>query len=127
MDKVWGREHELEKLQLLQRKSKSSLVLIRGRRRIGKSTLARHFGKKFGHHFVEISGLAPAPKQTNQDQLDEFLYQLKKQLPSRRDKFADWHDAFDELHFHLKKKRRVVILFDGVSWMGGLDPKRSCL
>jgi AAA+ ATPase superfamily predicted ATPase len=122
LDKVWGREQELEKLQMLQKKSKSSLVVIRGRRRIGKSTLARHFGKKFGHHFIEISGLAPTPKQTNQEQLDEFLYQLKKQLPTRRDKFSDWREAFDELYFHLKKRRRVVILFDEVSWMGGLEP-----
>lgn len=121
MKPLFGRDREIERLLQLQKKLKSSLVVIKGRRRIGKSSLAKFFGQKYGNYFFEFTGLAPVLLQTNQDQLDEFLYQLKKQLPSRRDQFRSWGDAFDELNYLLKRKQKVVILFDEISWMGSQD------
>ena len=40
-----GRENELRRLQDLSRSGRASLVVIKGRRRIGKSRLAEEFGK----------------------------------------------------------------------------------
>lgn len=121
LKKIVGRTHELELLKEIQAKNNSSLVVIKGRRRIGKSFLARNFALKYGSHFFEFSGLAPQAKMSNGDQLNEFLRQLKKQLPCRRDKFESWGDAFDELGLLIKKKKGVVVLLDEISWMGHYD------
>ena len=41
-----GREKELEKLNVFLKKKSASLIVIRGRRRIGKSRLIEEFAKK---------------------------------------------------------------------------------
>jgi hypothetical protein len=42
----YGREHELRRLQELAAKKTASLVIIKGRRRIGKSRLATEFARR---------------------------------------------------------------------------------
>lgn len=42
-----GRKNELNDLKLLLKKKTSSLVVIQGRRRIGKSRLIQEFGKNY--------------------------------------------------------------------------------
>lgn len=59
MKPLFGRDREIERLLQLQKKLKSSLVVIKGRRRIGKSSLAKFFGQKYGNYFFEFTGLAP--------------------------------------------------------------------
>jgi hypothetical protein len=53
-----GREKELEQLADLFTKPGSSLVICRGRRRIGKSTLIETFGKS-ATRFYQFQGLSP--------------------------------------------------------------------
>ena len=43
----YGRKSELEKLSGLIEKKTASLVIVKGRRRIGKSTLIQEFSKNF--------------------------------------------------------------------------------
>jgi AAA+ ATPase superfamily predicted ATPase len=66
-----GREKELEALKQISRKSTSSLIVITGRRRIGKSSLVREFSKQ-KKRYLEFSGLPPTIHTSNQNQLDEF-------------------------------------------------------
>ena len=55
-----GRKEELDQLDCLWNKvAKTSLVTVRGRRRIGKSTLVEHFAQKSGARFLKIEGLSP--------------------------------------------------------------------
>jgi AAA+ ATPase superfamily predicted ATPase len=61
-----GRKEELQDLRLHLKKKTSSLVVIQGRRRIGKSPLIQKFVKDFG--FYEFAGIAPTPKTTAQYQ-----------------------------------------------------------
>lgn len=114
-----GRDTELKRLQDLSRSGRACLVVLKGRRRIGKSRLAEEFGK--GKEFLPFSGLAPAKGITAQDQRDAFARQLATlfHLPSFT--FADWSDGFAHLARHLKGKP-TVILFDEISWMGAKDP-----
>lgn len=113
-----GRQYELEALENLSR-HKLNLVVLRGRRRIGKSRLAFEFGKN--KVFLSFSGVSPTKDTTTQDQLDEFarqFYSLFKKLPHT---FKDWSDAFLNLTEHLTQAP-TVILFDEISWMGDKDP-----
>ncbi len=53
----YGREREIELIFKLTKKKTASLVVLRGRRRIGKSSLAEYVGQSF--NFLEFAGLPP--------------------------------------------------------------------
>jgi hypothetical protein len=55
----------------LLKKRSASLVVIQGRRRIGKSRLIEEFAKD--HTFYQFSGMPPTKKTTIQSQLMEIL------------------------------------------------------
>ena len=61
MSKFYGRIGELNSLIDLTNKKTASMVVITGRRRIGKSRLIEEFAKKVKkYHKVFISGLPPS-------------------------------------------------------------------
>lgn len=116
----FGRKEELDRLSRLKRLKKAALVVIKGRRRIGKSTLVQEFAKK--KRFISLSGLPPATGMSSQKQRDEFADQLCIQLALPRVTFLTWSDAFRFLSSHIKAQEEICVLFDEISWMGGLDP-----
>jgi AAA+ ATPase superfamily predicted ATPase len=114
-----GRKRELEALKGLLRKDSASLVVIRGRRRIGKSRLAEEFSKSFPKSYT-LSGIPPEEGVTAQDQRAEFLRQLQEyRLPIYSSE--DWGSLFFELAKHAQKGR-VLIVLDEITWMGSKDP-----
>ncbi len=116
-----AREAELAELHELWAKPGASLVVCRGRRRIGKSTLVEHFAKQSKCRFLKIEGKAPEPGQSNQDQLDEFCRSLSVQAQVARTHAADWGEAFALLDLALSGNRKTVVLLDEISWMGKHD------
>ena len=96
-----------------------ALVVIKGRRRIGKSRLVEEFGKD--KKFLPFSGLAPVKGVTAQDQRDAFARQLSILFHLPPFTFTDWSDAFAHLSRFLTEQP-TVILFDEISWMGSKDP-----
>ncbi|MEI8295940.1 MAG: ATP-binding protein [Alphaproteobacteria bacterium] len=117
--KFIGRNHDLATLRGLLSKRSASLVVVKGRRRIGKSRLIKEFAKDFT--FVDFSGAPPSDKSTEQTQRDDFAHQLEKKFKLPRLKSDDWGDLFTALA-QQTAQGRVVILLDEISWMGGLDP-----
>ena len=119
MSNFLGRDYELDLLKNLLSKKTASLVVIRGRRRIGKSRLAEEFAAHY--QFYSFAGVAPHDKTTDTTEKDVFLNQLKQYFKNVKIDNNDW---FDLLWFLAKKthKGRVVILFDEISWMGTQDP-----
>lgn len=122
---MWGRLNELNELNKLLLKETSSLVVVKGRRRIGKSTLIQFFGDQNKRYFLEFSGLAPRFKQSNQDQINQFTFQFNQQFRLKKEPFKDWNEAFAELAKRINKKQKTIILFDEISWMGAHDPDFS--
>ena len=117
----FGREDHLERFAALWRKKVPSLVVCRGRRRIGKSTLVREFARRSGGLYLKFEGLAPDEYMTNVKQLAAFRDQLAAQTGRAVPKLKDWADAFRELDAALETTERKVVLLDEVSWMGGYD------
>ena len=115
-----GRTKELEQLQALKKKRAASLVVIRGRRRIGKSSLARTFGGREKEYY-EFQGLAPREGIGLRQQLDNFAEQIKQQFGGPSVKLRSWPEAF-ELLANYTKKGRVIILLDEISWMSSSEP-----
>lgn len=72
-----GRKVELDRLKALYKKKASSLVIVKGRRRIGKSRLILEFVQTKGNQtFWNFSGLAPQDGISSQEQRDHFSRQL---------------------------------------------------
>lgn len=113
-----GRQKELTKLNDLNEKRQASLVVIKGRRRIGKSRLAEEYARN--KIFLNFTGLAPVAGITAQSQRDTFAIRLSQQLNLPPMTFSDWEDAFNALSFYLTAQP-TVILFDEISWMGSKD------
>ena len=64
----YGRKDQIARFSALWSKSVPSLVVCRGRRRIGKSTLIREFARQSGGLYLKIEGLAPDGYMTNAKQ-----------------------------------------------------------
>jgi len=116
-----GRKDELSRLKNLYHKKTPSLVVLKGRRRIGKSRLVSEFAlKQEGKKFWSFTGLAPGEGVTDQKQRDYFANQLSLMLNMPAMTFLDWANAFEYLSIHVKEGD--IILFDEISWMGIKDP-----
>lgn len=114
-----GRTEELGLLEGLAKSHRSTLIVIKGRRRIGKSRLVSEFAKN--KRFLSFVGSSPIKSVSAQDQRDVFANQLSALFHLPPFQFTDWLDGFAHLSLHLSNKP-TVILFDEISWMGSKDP-----
>ena len=116
-----GRKSILDRLDGLWQKSTPSLVTVRGRRRIGKSTLVAEFARRSSDHFISIEGQAPGEGVNNKVQLRSFMEQLSMQTNAPDVAVSSWLHAFQMLGNSLPRDGRLVVLLDEISWMGGYD------
>jgi len=119
-DPFYGRERELGILKEILESTVARLVVLRGRRRIGKSRLAEKFGESFDKHYTFI-GLPPEKGVTDELQRRHFANELEKQTGQLSLRFDDWDFLFDSLA-RVTRQDRVLIVLDEINWMGSLDP-----
>ncbi len=110
-----GRDKDLEFLQELFKKRVASFVVMRGRRRIGKSRLIREFGKSARCHV--FTGVPPDGETTRQSQLDEFADQIVREFGGPRIRVDSWGDLFAYLG-QLCAKGKMILALDEISWIG---------
>ena len=116
-----GRLEELDSLKGLWNKvTKTSLVTVRGRRRIGKSTLVEHFAEVSKARFLKIEGLSPRTAKSNADQLKGFYSQLQLQS-GKTYEIVDWLKAFKDVDSEIVDGQKTVLLLDEISWMAYYD------
>jgi len=116
-----GREIELGRLDTLHKKQAPGLVVVKGRRRVGKSRLIAEFASKHPQNKLwDFAGLAPQNGMSSQSQRDHFARQLAMLLNMPPFTCQDWSDAFDHVSKHVSPGD--LILFDEISWMGDKDP-----
>ena len=117
-NKFVGRQTELAQLKPFLDKKTASLLVIKGRRRVGKSRLIEEFAKNAT--FYKFTGLAPVKGVTAQAQRNEFARQLSEQLNLPLFETTDWGALFSLLG-RVIDKSRIIILFDEISWMAHGD------
>jgi len=116
-----GRKNELDRLKAIHKKKTPNLVVVKGRRRVGKSRLINFFALSCPENRLwDFVGLAPQEGLDSQSQRDHFARQLATHLKLPPFTFQDWTDAFEHLSGHIKSGD--IILFDEISWMGSKDP-----
>ena len=110
-----GRETESKSLLEAAERNEAQLVVVYGRRRVGKTYLVREtFGNKF--HF-EHSGVAGGSMR---DQLDAFRDSLLRYGAADVPELANWREAFLALERFIKEagtKRKKVVFIDELPWM----------
>jgi AAA+ ATPase superfamily predicted ATPase len=122
MSNVVGRFSEQNILNEVLTSSKSELIAIYGRRRIGKTFLIREFFKK--NTVFEVTGLYGGKMK---DQLENFTNEIKKR--SKNDKLTtpkSWLEAFTLLENYadsLKGKQKKVIFIDEFPWIATAKSK----
>jgi len=101
--KFYNREEELKEIRYFYNTRPSMLVLT-GRRRVGKTELIKRI-KKQTYFFVD-------PKKSEKMMLDEFFFDLKRDYKiNDLIKVETWEDLL-KLIFDLAKKEKVTIAFD---------------
>ncbi|MCK5797303.1 MAG: ATP-binding protein [Deltaproteobacteria bacterium] len=109
-----GREHELATIKRhLKDRSKAQLLVIYGRRRIGKSRLIREAlrSEKKALFFEGVEG------EDSRAQVAQFTLDLAQQTGRVRLAARSWREAFQGLG-ELIAEGRWVIVFDEFPWMG---------
>ena len=112
-----GRKQEIIELQRLYGSDEAELVVVYGRRRVGKTYLVNQVFEKEGFAF-KVTGLH---KQKRQKQLANFASALKEY--SGRDDWKEpqtWEEAFGQLKQYLKTShtgKRRVLFMDELPWM----------
>lgn len=120
MDEFYGRHRELKILHELLEHRSASLVVIRGRRRIGKSRLAEKFCESFTKHFTFV-GLPPEKNVTAEIERKHFANELERQTGLSGLRSDDWDFLFHNLA-QFAKSGRVLIILDEINWIGTKDP-----
>ncbi len=114
----YGRIDELNRLNILLNKKSSSLIVIKGRRRIGKSRLIAEFSKELNS--LMFIGLPPEKNITAQTQRDYFVQQMQRLLKIGEIKTDDWGDIFWRLAQETAHGR-VILVLDEINWIGSFD------
>jgi AAA+ ATPase superfamily predicted ATPase len=110
-----GREQESKNLLEATERNEAQLVVVYGRRRVGKTYLVREtFGNRF---YFDHSGIA---KGTMRDQLDAFRDSLLRCGATEVPELGNWRTAFLELERFIKAggiRRKKVLFIDELPWM----------
>lgn len=114
-----GREREIKRLKELKDKKTASFILVKGRRRIGKSRLIEEFSQSFDY-FYSFAGLPPDEKTTAKEQLGEFSRQIAREFKTAHADYHDWSDAFWAVGERVQKGK-ILLLLDEISWMASKD------
>ena len=120
-ESVIGREEELKQLQKCLESQEAQLVIVYGRRRVGKTFLINHFFN--GRFDFKLTGDFKGKKK---DQLHNFYTELKRQSKSTEIKESEsWSEAFENLRDYidtLSENEKHVVFFDEMPW---LDTNKS--
>lgn len=121
-----GRDEEIKTLKTLEKSRKAEMLVLYGRRRVGKSALIRHFcGGKRALSFEALEGLS------TKEQIEHFTEQLRAQI---RDpllegvQFSDWSAVFAYITHYLERQPgKVILFFDEFQWQAASQTKLVAL
>lgn len=114
-----GRDGEFGELKASCAPKRATLIVCRGRRRIGKSRLIHEFGRQFPR-FLSFEGLAPQPSLSEAAQLTHFGEALSRQSTLPALNFRSWQEALTTLASETKQGK-VLILLDEISWLASAN------
>ncbi len=119
-NRIIGRISEKERLTRCMNSNSSELVVVYGRRRVGKTFLINEFFEnKFSFKLTGVYG------QKRKDQIKNFTAELNRRSPKKYSEPKDWIEAFNYLREYidsLDDEQKQVVFLDELPW---LDSKKS--
>jgi len=113
--KIIGRTKEIARLDKCMREDVAQLVLVYGRRRVGKTFLInQYYGNSFS---FKLTG---AYNKTKADQLNAFVYELNRKTHKKMGAPSSWVQAFEMLREYIETRdpeKKCVIFFDEMPWL----------
>jgi len=116
MENVTGRDSEKATLMKIERSGEPELVVVYGRRRVGKTYLVRNVFQK--QMAFDLSGIHNASLEQQLENFSAALAKVMGSLPLANP--TGWMQAFNMLENYLTpliKKQRKVIFFDEFPWL----------
>jgi hypothetical protein len=123
MEKLIGRVREVAELEQIYNSGKPELVVVYGRRRVGKTFLVRSvFAERMAFSHAALSPIEFEQAQLSQNQLLAFHTSLVNHGVTDDTLPGNWIEAFDRLRKYLVKRRmthsgRQVVFIDELPWM----------
>ena len=123
--KIIGRTREYARLDKCMREETAQLVLVYGRRRVGKTFLInQYYGNSFS---FKLTGAYNKPKV---DQLQAFINELNRKSHKKIPTPTNWTDAFELLREYIEEQdpekkcvvffiNRLIIIFVSVQFQIG--------
>lgn len=112
---IIGRKYEFELLEAALASNESELIIVYGRRRVGKTFLVNQF---FENQFTfKFTGVYNQPKSV---QLERFASQMEEYSGQSYDAPDNWFKAFDLLKQHLKAVKtdgKKSVFIDEMPWL----------
>ena len=112
---IIGRGEEITRLDRCMEAISAQLIIIYGRRRVGKTYLINEY---FNNEFAfKLTG---AYKKTKAFQLESFADELKQKSGKTQAVPSDWRDAFRQLREYLEtlpEKEKQVVFIDEMPWL----------
>lgn len=115
MYQLIGREQEIARLDRVMEEREAQLVIVYGRRRVGKTFLINtYFNNRFDFKFTGSFN------RSKQEQLKNFCMELNRYTAKSRPVPEDWTEAFMMLRDYLEEgegSQKQVVFFDEMPWM----------
>lgn len=115
MNNIIGREKEIHRLKRVLEEQEAQLVIVYGRRRVGKTYLVNEF---FDYKFdFKFTGSYNHKKS---EQLQNYILEFNRYTKEEHDTPKDWTEAFFLLRDYLEQKdpgEKQVVFFDEMPWM----------
>ena len=131
---IKGREDELARLKEKYSSKKSELIVIYGRRRVGKSSLIQSFINRRRTSTTKQALALTFEGLENQKtpaQIKHFTARLKAQIKDpllQRVEFENWSEVFDFLTTYFsEQKEKTIVAFDEFQWMAANQTKLVAL
>jgi hypothetical protein len=119
-----GRNYWWKRLQEIDAKNEASIIVIYGRRRIGKTELIEQFFRN--RKILKFEGLQPdrkaklSPQKEKRRQINECLRRLgkyaEKEVEFKYFKIDEWSEFFDILLQYIKNED-LILYFEELQWL----------
>ncbi len=115
-----GRQEEISKLDSILNKKEASIIIVYGRRRIGKTFfIEQHLASR---NLIKIEGVQGLSEGEQLQQATKQLQSYWDDITLKKIKIENWNDFFEIIHDKIKNQKFTLYL-EELQWLASYDAK----